>query len=59
MLATNILRSERRKVVAARRVKTGTKAGDANRRSFIYGDKETNLPLHTESIISSSETSAE
>ena len=35
-------------------VKTGTKAGDATAESFIYVDKETNLPLHTESIISSS-----
>ena len=35
-------------------VKTGTQAGDAKAESFIYVDKDTNLPLHSESIVSSS-----
>lgn len=34
--------------------KTGTKAGDVTAESFIYVDKETNLPLRTESVVSSS-----
>ncbi|HKQ99431.1 MAG TPA: hypothetical protein VJT09_02090 [Pyrinomonadaceae bacterium] len=36
--------------------KTGTQAGDVKTESFIYIDKETNLPLHSESVISSSQT---
>ena len=34
--------------------KTGTQAGDVKTESFIYVDKDTNLPLHTESVVSSS-----
>jgi hypothetical protein len=34
--------------------KTGTQAGDVKNQSFIYVDKATGLPLHTESLISSS-----
>jgi hypothetical protein len=34
--------------------KTGTQAGDVKDESFIYVDKETGLPLHSESNISSS-----
>jgi hypothetical protein len=34
--------------------KTGTQAGDVQAESFIYVDKDTGLPLHTESIVSSS-----
>lgn len=34
--------------------KTGTQAGDVKDESFIYVDKETGLPLHSESVISSS-----
>jgi hypothetical protein len=34
--------------------KTGTQAGDVKAESFIYVDKDTNLPLHTESVVSSS-----
>jgi hypothetical protein len=33
--------------------KTGTQAGDVKAESFVYVDKETNLPLHTESVVSS------
>jgi hypothetical protein len=33
--------------------KTGTQAGDVKAESFIYVDKDTNLPLHTESLVSS------
>jgi hypothetical protein len=36
--------------------KTGTQAGDVKAESFIYIDKDTGLPLHTESIVSSSQT---
>lgn len=36
--------------------KTGTQAGDVKAESFIYVDKETGLPLHSESILSSSQT---
>lgn len=34
--------------------KTGTQAGDVKAESFIYIDKETNLPLRTESVVSTS-----
>lgn len=34
--------------------KTGTQAGDVKTESFIYVDKDTNLPLHSESVVSSS-----
>lgn len=34
--------------------KTGTQAGDVKSESFIYVDKETGLPLHSESVASSS-----
>jgi hypothetical protein len=34
--------------------KTGTQAGDVKADSFIYVDKDTGLPLHTESIVTSS-----
>jgi len=34
--------------------KTGTQAGDVKTDSFIYVDKETGLPLHSESVVSSS-----
>lgn len=34
--------------------KTATQAGDIKSESFIYVDKETGLPLHSESVISSS-----
>jgi hypothetical protein len=33
---------------------TGTQAGDVKAESFVYIDKETGLPLHSESVISSS-----
>jgi hypothetical protein len=36
--------------------KTGTQAGDVKTESFVYVDKETNLPLRSESIISTSQT---
>lgn len=34
--------------------KTGTQAGDVKTESFIYVDKDTGLPLHSESLVSSS-----
>lgn len=34
--------------------KTGTQAGDVKSESFIYVDKETGLPLHSESVVTSS-----
>jgi len=34
--------------------KTGTQAGEVKTESFIYVDKETGLPLHSESVVSSS-----
>lgn len=34
--------------------RTGTQAGDVKDQSFIYIDKETNLPLHSESSLTSS-----
>ena len=34
--------------------KTGTQAGDVKSESFIYVDKDTGLPLHSESVVSSS-----
>lgn len=34
--------------------KTGTQAGDVKAESFIYIDKETNLPLRSESVVTSS-----
>lgn len=34
--------------------KTGTQAGEVKTESFIYVDKETGLPLHSESLVSSS-----
>jgi hypothetical protein len=34
--------------------RTGTQAGDVKDESFIYVDKDTGLPLHSESVISSS-----
>lgn len=34
--------------------KTGTQAGEVKTESFIYVDKDTNLPLHSESVVSSS-----
>ncbi|MDT4898278.1 MAG: hypothetical protein QOH25_3355 [Acidobacteriota bacterium] len=34
--------------------RTGTQAGDVKAESFIYVDKDTGLPLHSESIVSSS-----
>jgi len=34
--------------------KTATQAGDVKSESFIYVDKDTGLPLHTESVVSSS-----
>jgi hypothetical protein len=36
--------------------RTGTQAGDVKAESFIYVDKETGLPLHSESVVSSSQT---
>jgi hypothetical protein len=35
--------------------KTGTQAGEVKAESFIYVDKDTGLPLHTESVVSSSQ----
>jgi hypothetical protein len=35
--------------------KTGTQAGDVKTESFIYVDKETNLPLRSESVVSLSQ----
>ncbi|HKC63477.1 MAG TPA: hypothetical protein VKB86_07560, partial [Pyrinomonadaceae bacterium] len=34
--------------------KTGTQAGDVNAQSFVYVDKDTGLPLHSESVFTSS-----
>jgi hypothetical protein len=34
--------------------RTGTQAGDVKAESFIYVDKDTGLPLHSESVVSSS-----
>ena len=42
------------KYSCAAAAKTGTQAGDVNAQSFVYVDKDTGLPLHSESIVTSS-----
>jgi hypothetical protein len=41
------------KYLCAAAARTGTQAGDVKAESFVYVDKDTNLPLHTESVVSS------
>ncbi|MDQ3819527.1 MAG: hypothetical protein M3362_17870 [Acidobacteriota bacterium] len=42
------------KYSCAAATKTGTQAGDVNAQSFVYVDKDTGLPLHSESVVTSS-----
>lgn len=42
------------KYSCAAAAKTGTQAGDVNAQSFIYVDKDTGLPLHSEAVVTSS-----
>ena len=42
------------KYSCAAATKTGTQAGDVKAQSFVYVDKDTGLPLHSESVVTSS-----